>query len=240
MDMHFKNAPLEENMPMILALIGIWYHNFYGSESHAILPYDQYMFRFPAYFQQGDMESNGKSTSTSGEKVNWKTGPIIWGESGTNGQHAFYQLIHQGTRLIPCDFIGFCKSHNPLSDHHDKLMANFFAQTKALAFGKSKNELEKEGVSEKLIPHKIFSGNRPSNTILAEQLTPSVLGQLIALYEHKIFVQGVIWDIYSFDQWGVELGKVLANEILNELKDKDSASHDSSTEHLLSFYKSNR
>ena len=240
MDMHFKNAPLEENMPIILALIGIWYHNFFGSESHAILPYDQYMFRFPAYFQQGDMESNGKSTSTSGEKVNWKTGPIIWGESGTNGQHAFYQLIHQGTRLIPCDFIGFCKSHNPLFDHHDKLMANFFAQTKALAFGKSRDELEKEGVSEKLIPHKIFSGNRPSNTILAEQLTPSVLGQLIALYEHKIFVQGVIWDIYSFDQWGVELGKVLANEILNELKDKDSASHDSSTEHLLSFYKSNR
>ena len=240
MDQHFKETDLEKNMPVILGLIGIWYHNFYGAESHAILPYDQYLHRFPAYFQQGDMESNGKSTSRYGERVDWTTGPIIWGEAGTNGQHAFYQLIHQGTRLIPCDFIGFCKSHNPLNDHHDKLMANFFAQTKALAFGKQKDELEKEGVSEKLIPHKIFSGNRPTNTILAEKLTPSILGQLIALYEHKIFVQGIIWDIFSFDQWGVELGKILANEILNELKDESVKSHDSSTESLLSFYKQNR
>ena len=206
MDVHFRTAPFSENMPVVLALLGIWYNNFFGAESQAILPYDQYLSRFAAYFQQGDMESNGKSTTRSGEKVEWQTGPIIWGEPGTNGQHAFYQLIHQGTKLIPCDFIGFCKSQNPIGDHHVKLMANFFAQTEALAFGKSKEALADEGVSAELISHKTFEGNRPTNSIMAEKLTPSVLGQLVALYEHKIFVQGIVWDIYSFDQWGVELG----------------------------------
>ena len=216
MDTHFRTAPLAENMPVILALLGVWYHNFFDADSHAILPYDQYMHRFAAYFQQGDMESNGKYVSRSGERVEWQTGPIIWGEPGTNGQHAFYQLIHQGTRLIPCDFIGFCQSHNPLGDHHDKLMANFFAQTEALAFGKTREALETEDVAEALIPHKVFEGNRPTNSLMAKKLTPAVLGQLIALYEHKIFVQGILWDIYSFDQWGVELGKVLAKAILPE------------------------
>ena len=239
-DTHFRTAPLKENMPVILALLGVWYHNFFDADSHAILPYDQYMHRFAAYFQQGDMESNGKYVSQSGERVEWQTGPIIWGEPGTNGQHAFYQLIHQGTRLIPCDFIGFCQSHNPLGDHHDKLMANFFAQTEALAFGKTREALESEGVAEALIPHKVFEGNRPTNSLMAKKLTPAVLGQLIALYEHKIFVQGIIWDIYSFDQWGVELGKVLAKAILPELQGSSTLNHDDSTNRLINYYRDRR
>ena len=240
MDTHFRTAPLAENMPVILALLGVWYHNFFDADSHAILPYDQYMHRFAAYFQQGDMESNGKYVSRSGERVEWQTGPIIWGEPGTNGQHAFYQLIHQGTRLIPCDFIGFCQSHNPLGDHHDKLMANFFAQTEALAFGKTREALETEGVAETLIPHNVFEGNRPTNSLMAKQLTPAVLGQLIALYEHKIFVQGILWDIYSFDQWGVELGKVLAKAILPELQGTSTLNHDDSTNRLINYYRDRR
>ena len=236
MDQHFLTSEFENNVPVLMGLIGIWYHNFFGASSYAILPYDQYMHRFSAYLQQADMESNGKSVDKNGNKVEWSTGPIIWGEPGTNGQHAFYQLIHQGTHLIPCDFIGFCKSQNPLSDHHDKLMANFFAQTKALAFGKTKEELISEGVSDSLIPHKEFEGNRPSTTILSKQLTPNVLGQLIALYEHKIFVQGIIWNIFSFDQWGVELGKVLAKDILKDFYQDSLSVHDVSTEMLINFY----
>ena len=240
MDTHFRTAPLAENMPVILALLGIWYNNFFDAATHAILPYDQYMNRFAAYFQQGDMESNGKQTTRSGEKVAWQTGPVIWGEPGTNGQHAFYQLIHQGTKLIPCDFIGFCKSHNPIGDHHLKLMANFFAQTEALAFGKTPEALEAEGVPAELVPHKTFEGNRPTNSIMAEKLTPSVLGQLVALYEHKIFVQGIIWDIYSFDQWGVQLGKVLASRILPELETGTELAHDSSTNALIEYFRANQ
>jgi glucose-6-phosphate isomerase len=240
MDSHFRSAPFEENMPVLLALLGIWYNNFFGAESQAILPYDQYLSRFAAYFQQGDMESNGKYITRSGEKVEWQTGPIIWGEPGTNGQHAFYQLIHQGTKLIPCDFLAFCKSQNPIGDHHVKLMANFFAQTEALAFGKTKESLVEEGVPASLIPHKTFEGNRPTNSIMAEQLTPSVLGQLVALYEHKIFVQGIIWDIYSFDQWGVQLGKVLAAEILPELEGNAELDHDSSTNALIEYFRANK
>lgn len=239
MDNHFKNAPLEENIPVILGLIGIWYNNFYGAESHAILPYDQYLHRFPAYFQQGDMESNGKSVDKNGEKVSYQTGPIIWGEPGTNGQHAFYQLIHQGTKLIPADFIGFAKSHNPIGDHHAKLMSNFFAQTEALAFGKGEEEVLREEKDERLVPFKMFEGNRPTTSILAEKLTPDILGKLIAMYEHKIFVQGVIWNIYSFDQWGVQLGKVLAKKVLPELDpSKDvELKHDSSTNNLIGYYR---
>jgi glucose-6-phosphate isomerase len=240
MDVHFRTAPLAENMPVILALLGIWYNNFFDAQTQAILPYDQYLSRFAAYFQQGDMESNGKYINRSGEKVEWQTGPVIWGEPGTNGQHAFYQLIHQGTKLIPCDFIGFCKSHNPLGDHHIKLMANFFAQTEALAFGKTSEALEAEGVPAGLIPHKTFEGNRPTNSIMAEKLTPSVLGELIALYEHKIFVQGIIWDIYSFDQWGVELGKILAKQILPELEEDTELSHDASTNALIAYFRANK
>ncbi len=240
MDTHFRTAPLAENMPVILALLGIWYNNFFGAESQAILPYDQYMSRFAAYFQQGDMESNGKYITRNGEKVEWQTGPIIWGEPGTNGQHAFYQLIHQGTKLIPCDFIGFCKSQNPIGDHHVKLMANFFAQTEALAFGKTKEALTAEGVPDGLIPHKTFEGNRPTNSIMAEKLTPSVLGQLVALYEHKIFTQGIIWDIYSFDQWGVELGKILAKAILPELESDSALDHDASTNALIEYFRKNK
>ncbi len=240
MDVHFRTAPWAGNMPVILALLGIWYNNFFEAETQAILPYDQYMNRFAAYFQQGDMESNGKSITRSGEKVEWQTGPVIWGEPGTNGQHAFYQLIHQGTKLIPCDFIGFCKSQNPIGDHHIKLMANFFAQTEALAFGKTKESLEADGEPAELIPHKTFEGNRPTNTIMAEKLTPSVLGQLIALYEHKIFVQGIIWDIYSFDQWGVQLGKILAAEILPELEGDKVLTHDVSTNALIKYFRTNK
>lgn len=240
-DMHFKNTPFEKNLPVILALLGIWYNNFWGSQTHAILPYDQYLWRFATYFQQGDMESNGKSVTKNGEVIDYQTGPIIWGEPGTNGQHAFYQLIHHGTKLIPCDFIGFAKSLNPISDHHEKLMANFFAQTEALAFGVTHDELREQGVPEKLIPHKHFAGNRPTNTILAEKLTPNIFGQLIALYEHKIFTQGVIWNINSFDQFGVELGKKLALNILHELTETDvNLKHDSSTNNLIAWYRNIR
>jgi len=239
MDNHFLDAPLERNMPATLALLGIWYNNFFSAESHAILPYDQYLHRFPAYFQQGDMESNGKSVAKDGQRVRWQTGPIIWGEPGTNGQHAFYQLIHQGTKIVPCDFIGFCRSLNPVGDHHAKLMANCFAQAEALAFGKTAEEVRAEGVEERLVPYQSFDGNRPTNTILAEQLTPRVLGELIALYEHKIFVQGWIWNVYSFDQWGVELGKALAKRILSDLEAGETAAdrHDTSTNALIERYR---
>lgn len=238
MDKHFRTAPFRRNLPVLMALIGILYANGYGADSYAVLPYDQYLARFPAYLQQLDMESNGKSVDRQGQPVDYTTGPIVWGEPGTNGQHAFYQLIHQGTRLIPADFIGFCRSHNPLSDHHDKLMANFFAQTEALAFGKTAEQCRAEGVPETLIPFKTFEGNHPTNTLLADELTPKTLGALIALYEHKVFVQGIIWNIYSFDQWGVELGKVLAGKILKELTDPSvPLSHDSSTNALIQRYR---
>jgi glucose-6-phosphate isomerase len=246
MDEHFRHAPLEENLPVKLALIGIWYTNFFGAETEAILPYDQYLHRFPAYFQQGNMESNGKSVDRNGDPVDYQTGPIIWGEPGTNGQHAFYQLLHQGTRLIPCDFIAPAISHNPMGDHHAILLSNFFAQTEALMNGKTaqqvRTELKKDGKTDaeiaELIPFKVFDGNRPTNAIMVKKITPYVLGQLIALYEHKIFVQGVIWNIYSFDQWGVELGKQLAKAILPELGDgKPVQSHDSSTNGLINAYK---
>ncbi len=242
MDRHFATAPYAENMPVLLALLGIWYNNFFGAESHALLPYDQYLSRFPAYFQQCDMESNGKSIDQQGNRVTCQTGPIIWGEPGTNGQHAFYQLLHQGTKLVPCDFIGFHHSQNPIGDHHVKLMANFFAQTEALAFGKTKDDVEAEGTAPELVPHRVFEGNRPTNTLLADRLTPFVLGQLIALYEHKVFVQGVIWNIYSFDQWGVELGKQLAGRILAELTAEDDADlpHDSSTQQLIRRFRQSR
>jgi glucose-6-phosphate isomerase len=236
MDQHFLNAAPEENLPVLLALLGIWYNNFQGAESHAILPYDQYLHRFAAYFQQGDMESNGKSVDNEGRRVDYQTGPIIWGEPGTNGQHSFYQLIHQGTKMIPCDFIGFACSHNPVSDHHPKLMANFFAQTAALAFGKTMDEVKSEGVPEHLAPFKVFEGNHPTTTIMARQLTPYVLGQLIALYEQKIFTQGVIWNINPYDQWGVELGKVLASRILPDLmpgEQPGELKHDPSTNQLI-------
>ena len=240
MDSHFRTAPFEQNAPVILALLGIWYNNFFDAATQAILPYDQYLSRFAAYFQQGDMESNGKYIAQDGRRVAWQTGPVIWGEPGTNGQHAFYQLIHQGTKLIPCDFIGFAKSQNPVGDHHVKLMANFFAQTEALAFGKTAEELKAENTPADLIPHKTFEGNRPTNTIMAEKLTPEVLGQLIALYEHKIFVQGMIWDIYSFDQWGVQLGKILASAILPELESSTALKHDSSTNRLIEWFRKKR
>lgn len=235
MDRHFAETPFFRNLPVILALLGIWYNNFFDAQSYAVLPYDQYLHRFPAYLQQADMESNGKSVDRKGNPVSWQTGPILWGEPGTNGQHAFYQLIHQGTKLVPCDFIGFARSRNPIGDHHAKLMANFFAQTEALAFGKSEAQVRAEGVPDVLVPHKVFPGNRPTNTIMAQELTPHVLGQLIALYEHKIFVQGVIWNIYSFDQWGVELGKVLAQKILGELVSEADPvlAHDGSTNALI-------
>ncbi|MEL6117461.1 glucose-6-phosphate isomerase [Photobacterium sp. SP02] len=246
MDQHFAQAPLNENLPVILALIGLWYNNFFGAESEAILPYDQYMHRFAAYFQQGNMESNGKYVDRGGNPVDYQTGPIIWGEPGTNGQHAFYQLIHQGTKLIPCDFIAPAISHNQLGDHHPKLMANFFAQTEALAFGKTREQVEAEFTAAgktpeeaaELAPFKVFEGNRPTNSILVKQVTPYTLGALIAMYEHKIFTQGVIWNIYSFDQWGVELGKQLANQILPELADNAPvSSHDSSTNGLINTFK---
>ncbi|MBP7274653.1 MAG: glucose-6-phosphate isomerase [Kiritimatiellae bacterium] len=237
MDRHFVEAPLESNMPVLLALLGVWYNNAWGAQTHAILPYDQYLSRFPAYFQQADMESNGKCTDRNGRPVGYQTGPVLWGEPGTNGQHAFYQLIHQGTKLIPCDFIGFARSQNPIGDHHDRLMANFFAQTEALAFGKTMDEVRAEGVAEALVSHKTFPGNRPTNTILAPELTPSVLGQLIALYEHKIFTQGILWNIHSFDQWGVELGKVLARRILPQLQSNVPLEHDASTNALIERYR---
>uniref|UniRef100_A0A1L8E1W3 Glucose-6-phosphate isomerase n=1 Tax=Nyssomyia neivai TaxID=330878 RepID=A0A1L8E1W3_9DIPT len=250
MDEHFKTAPLEKNAPVILALLGVWYSNFFGAETHALLPYDQYLHRFAAYFQQGDMESNGKGVTKGGQRVTYGTGPIVWGEPGTNGQHAFYQLIHQGTRLIPCDFIAPAQTHNPIAGgvHHKILLANFLAQTEALMAGKSESqarkELESSGLSgdklEKLLPHKIFTGNRPTNSIVVRKVTPFTLGALIALYEHKIFTQGIIWDINSFDQWGVELGKQLAKAIEPELATTDPIkSHDSSTNGLINFLKVN-
>ncbi len=238
MDKHFSTTPAEKNLPVLLALIGIWYNNFFGAETEAILPYDQYMHRFAAYFQQGNMESNGKYVDRNGNVVDYQTGPIIWGEPGTNGQHAFYQLIHQGTKMVPCDFIAPAITHNPLSDHHQKLLSNFFAQTEALAFGKSREVVEQEyrdqgkdpATLDYVVPFKVFEGNRPTNSILLREITPFSLGALIALYEHKIFTQGVILNIFTFDQWGVELGKQLANRILPELKDdKEISSHDSST-----------
>ncbi|PTP58807.1 glucose-6-phosphate isomerase [Vibrio splendidus] len=246
MDNHFASTEFESNIPVILALIGVWYNNFHGAESEAILPYDQYMHRFAAYFQQGNMESNGKFVDREGNPVEYQTGPIIWGEPGTNGQHAFYQLIHQGTKLIPSDFIAPAISHNPASDHHQKLMSNFFAQTEALAFGKTKETVEAEFLAAgktaeevaELVPFKVFEGNRPTNSILVKQINPRSLGNLIAMYEHKIFVQGVIWNIFSFDQWGVELGKQLANQILPELADDAQVtSHDSSTNGLINAFK---
>ncbi|MBJ7223462.1 MULTISPECIES: glucose-6-phosphate isomerase [unclassified Brenneria] len=246
MDKHFASTPAEQNLPVLLALIGIWYNNFFGAETEAILPYDQYMHRFAAYFQQGNMESNGKYVDRNGHPVDYQTGPIIWGEPGTNGQHAFYQLIHQGTKLVPCDFIAPALSHNPLSDHHSKLLSNFFAQTEALAFGKSRDVVEAEFAAagktakdvEHVAPFKVFEGNRPTNSILLREITPYSLGALIALYEHKIFTQGAILNIFTFDQWGVELGKQLANRILPELEDaKDVTSHDSSTNGLINRFK---
>ncbi|BEA99569.1 glucose-6-phosphate isomerase [Escherichia coli] len=246
MDKHFSTTPAEKNLPVLLALIGIWYNNFFGAETEAILPYDQYMHRFAAYFQQGNMESNGKYVDRNGNVVDYQTGPIIWGEPGTNGQHAFYQLIHQGTKMVPCDFIAPAITHNPLSDHHQKLLSNFFAQTEALAFGKFREVVEQEyrdqgkdpATLDYVVPFKVFEGNRPTNSILLREITPFSLGALIALYEHKIFTQGVILNIFTFDQWGVELGKQLANRILPELKDdKEISSHDSSTNGLINRYK---
>jgi glucose-6-phosphate isomerase len=237
-DEHFQQEPFDKNIPILMALIGLWYVNFFDAKSEAILPYDQYMHRFAAYFQQGNMESNGKYVDRTGKKVTYATGPIIWGEPGTNGQHSFYQLIHQGTHFIPADFIAPAISHNPIGDHHDKLMSNFFAQTEALMNGKTKEEVMAEGVQEKLIPYKVFEGNRPTNSILVKKITPFTLGELIALYEHKIFVQGVLWNVYSFDQWGVELGKQLANKILPELQTNTTVtSHDASTNSLINLYK---
>lgn len=248
MDEHFKTASFDQNIPVVLALLSIWYNNFYGAESEAIIPYTQYLHRFAAYLQQGIMESNGKSVDRKGNRVNYETGTLIWGEPGTNSQHAFFQLIHQGTKLIPADFIGYVHSLNNNEDHHEKLMANFFAQTEALLNGKTKEEVVSELTTagmeasqiEKLLPYKIFEGNKPTNTILIDKLTPESLGVLIALYEHKIFVQGVIWNIFSYDQWGVELGKQLANKILADIKSAEIAEHDSSTANLLKFFKEKR
>lgn len=246
MDKHFRTAPIEQNIPTTLALIGIWNSNFLGAETEALLPYDQYLHRFAAYFQQGNMESNGKFVGRDGSPVTHQTGPIVWGEPGTNGQHAFYQLIHQGTKLIPCDFIAPAQTHNPVGDHHAKLLSNFFAQTEALAFGKSKETVEAEFVATgkdladvaEIVPFKVFTGNKPTNSILVQKITPFTLGALIAMYEHKIFVQGVIFNIYSFDQWGVELGKQLANRILPELQNAEQiTSHDSSTNGLINQFK---
>lgn len=248
-DNHFRNTDFEKNIPVLMAMIGTLYTNFFGSQTEAILPYDQYMHRFAAYFQQGNMESNGKSVDRNGEPVDYSTGPVIWGEPGTNGQHAFYQLIHQGTPMIPCDFIAPAQSHNPIGDHHPKLLSNFFAQTEALMNGKTDEEvgkeLEKQGLTPeqiaKLLPYKIFAGNKPTNSFLIKKITPFTLGQLIALYEHKIFTQGIIWNIYSFDQWGVELGKQLANKILPELENDEKVNnHDSSTNNLINTYKAMR
>ncbi|HEY4338065.1 MAG TPA: glucose-6-phosphate isomerase [Puia sp.] len=240
-DQHFRTTPFEKNIPVTMALIGLWYTDFFGSQTEAILPYDQYMHRFAAYFQQGNMESNGKSVDRTGKPVQWRTGPVVWGEPGTNGQHAFYQLIHQGSILIPCDFIAPAVSHNPLGDHHNKLLSNFFAQTQALMNGKTEEECKAEGVPAALIPYKKFAGNRPTNSFLVKEITPFALGELIALYEHKIFVQGVIWNIFTFDQWGVELGKQLAGKILPELQGNEPvSSHDSSTNGLINAYKKMR
>lgn len=248
MDQHFLNSDAKENLPVILALLGIWYNNFFGAESYAMLPYDQYMHRFAAYFQQADMESNGKFVDRNSKRVDYQTGPVLWGEPGTNGQHAFYQLIHQGTKMIPCDFMAPAKSQNPLSDHHVKLLSNFFAQTEALMNGKTLEvataELKETGMSaeqiEFLAPHKVFEGNKPTNSLMFKEMTPKVLGSMIAMYEHKIFVQGMIWNINPYDQWGVELGKQLAKKILAELEDSSTGSHDSSTKSLMQYYFDNK
>jgi len=242
MDVHFRTTPLEKNLPAILGLLTVWYTDFFDAQTVAILPYEQYLKRFPAYLQQLTMESNGKHVTLDGTPVETQTGPIYWGEPGTNGQHSFYQLIHQGTRLIPCDFIGFYKSLNPLGRHHDILMANVFAQAEALAFGKTAEQVKAEGVPDALVPHKVFEGNRPSNVLLLDELTPATLGSLIALYEHSVFTQGTIWSIDSFDQWGVELGKVLATKILGELKSptEPALAHDTSTTNLIRMYRSSK
>ncbi|HEX2520820.1 MAG TPA: glucose-6-phosphate isomerase, partial [Terriglobia bacterium] len=238
MDEHFRTAPLERNLPVLLGLLSIWYNNFFGSQTTAVLPYDQYLKRFPAYLQQLIMESNGKRVTLDGIPVDYETSPIIWGEPGTNGQHSFYQLLHQGTKFVPCDFIGFCQTLNPLGDHHPILMANLFAQSEALAFGKTTDEVMQEGTEAWLAPHRTFEGNRPSNTILADRLTPETLGKLVALYEHSVFTQGVIWIVNPFDQWGVELGKVLAQRIVPELQNSDAPlKHDSSTNNLITRYR---
>jgi glucose-6-phosphate isomerase len=240
MDEHFRSAPLRENLPALMGLLGLWYRDFFGAQTVAVLPYDQYLKRFPAYLQQLTMESNGKRVTLEGVEVDYDTGAVYWGEPGTNGQHSFYQLIHQGTSLIPCDFIGFCRSLNPLGAHHDILTANLFAQSEALAFGKTAEEVKAEGTSGTLVAHRVFPGNRPSSTILAEQLTPRILGSLVALYEHAVFTQGVIWDINPFDQWGVELGKVLAQRIVPELASDSPLEHDSSTNALIARYRATR
>jgi glucose-6-phosphate isomerase len=239
MDVHFRTTPLRRNLPVLMGLLAVWYGDFFGAETVAVLPYDQYLKRFPAYLQQLTMESNGKHVTLEGRDVDYQTGAVYWGEPGTNGQHSFYQLIHQGTKLIPCDFIGFLASLNPLGRHHDLLIANVFAQTEALAFGKTADEVRAEVTDPKLVPHRVFTGNRPSNTILAERLTPSVLGNLVALYEHSVFTQGIIWDINSFDQWGVELGKVLARRIASEIANEDEPdlTHDASTNALIRLYR---
>jgi glucose-6-phosphate isomerase len=239
MDVHFHTAPFESNLPVLLGLLAVWYNDFFGAETVAVLPYEQYLKRFPAYLQQLTMESNGKHVTLEGIKVDYQTGPIYWGEPGTNGQHSFYQLIHQGTRMIPCDFIAFVETLNPLGQHHDMLLANVFAQTEALAFGKTPEQVKAEGTPDWLVPHRVFEGNRPSNTILAERLTPEILGKLVALYEHSVFTQGAIWNIDSFDQWGVELGKVLAQRIVPELESKTDPQlgHDSSTNCLIRRYR---
>jgi glucose-6-phosphate isomerase len=237
MDEHFRTAPFEQNLPVLMGLLGVWYNTFLDAQTVAVLPYEQYLKRFPAYLQQLTMESNGKSVTMSGQRVDYQTGPIYWGEPGTNGQHSFYQLIHQGTKLIPCDFIGFIHSLNPLGEHHNLLLANLFAQSEALAFGKTPEEVKAEGTADWLVPHRTFEGNRPSTTILAERLTPETLGKLIALYEHSVFTQGTIWQIDSFDQWGVELGKVLANRIIPELTSAAPLKHDVSTNALIERYR---
>jgi len=239
MDEHFRNTPFEQNLPVLMGLLSVWYNDFFGAQTVAILPYEQYLKRFPAYLQQLTMESNGKHVTLDGKKVNYQTGPVYWGEPGTNGQHSFYQLIHQGTRLIPCDFIAFGHALTPLCRHHDILLANVFAQAEALAFGKTAEEVKAEGTADWLVPHRVFEGNRPSNVILADRLTPEVLGQLVALYEHSVFTQGVIWNIDSFDQWGVELGKVLAQRIVPELESETAPrlKHDSSTNNLIRRYR---
>jgi glucose-6-phosphate isomerase len=242
MDLHFRTAPLEQNMPVLMGLLAVWYADFFDAQTVAVLPYDQYLKRFPAYLQQLTMESNGKHVTLDGTRVDYETGAVYWGEPGTNGQHSFYQLLHQGTRLIPCDFIGFLHSLNPLGRHHDLLMANVFAQTEALAFGKGLDEVRAEGSGAELAPHRVFEGNRPTSTLLAERLTPATLGSLVALYEHSVFTQGVIWNINSFDQWGVELGKVLAKRIAAELEsdDEPDLTHDASTNALIRLYRRGR
>jgi glucose-6-phosphate isomerase len=239
MDEHFRTAPFERNLPVLLGLLGVWYTDFFGAQTVAVLPYEQYLKRFPAYLQQLTMESNGKQVTLDGRRVDYDTGPVYWGEPGTNGQHSFYQLIHQGTRLIPCDFIAFVRTLNPLGRHHDMLMANVFAQAEALAFGKTPEQVKAEGTPDGLLPHRVFEGNRPSNTILLERLTPEALGKLVALYEHVVFTQGTIWNLDSFDQWGVELGKVLAQRIIPELQSKaePALKHDSSTNCLIRRYR---